>query len=209
MSYVTDNSLAVFRFLIALLLPLTGLAAPAPKGKDVLYHPTKVGDKRVYVMTTGKEVTDITDEVTRVDVKGGRLHVSVSQKQDDGTLGVTVTEVSAAGVVRLTGVKRALSPPMPLLRLPAKAGNSWTWDPDTPDGGKPLVTTYTVVKEQEEVEVPAGKFKAIRVDAEWTLDGTEVKTTQWYAPDVGLVKRVYRAGVTTQTQLLKSFTPGK
>src|SRR6185436_14508395 len=62
-----------------------------------------------------------------------------------------------------------------VLKAKLKAGDSW----DVPDGGK------RTVHGPEEVDVPAGKFKALRVV--WERDGATL--TSWYAPGVGEVKR--------------------
>ena len=68
---------------------------------------------------------------------------------------------------------------------------------------------YTTGKE-EEVEVPAGKFKAIRVEMENVINGAVFRTTYWHAPGAGMVKIVshdHKRG--DRVQVLKSFTPGK
>jgi hypothetical protein len=66
--------------------------------------------------------------------------------------------------------------------------------------------TYTVGK-VEEVEVPAGKFQAIRVEEK--TDVLLESATRWYAPGVGLVKAVSTLGKNEQIQVLKSYTCGK
>ena len=56
---------------------------------------------------------------------------------------------------------------------------------------------------EEEVEVPAGKFRAVRVE----MEAGESTTTLWFAPQVGLIKMA-GAG-TDQVTVLKEFKPGK
>ena len=66
------------------------------------------------------------------------------------------------------------------------------------------------VHRREKVEVPAGKFKSIRVEQETEANGKTVRYEEWYAPEVGLVKKVFHhLGAAKQVQVLKSFTPGK
>jgi len=62
----------------------------------------------------------------------------------------------------------------------------------------------------EDVEVPAGKFHAVRVESEEPV-GKELtqKTTTWYAPGVGWVKMVLQFGDAKEVKVLKSFAPGK
>jgi hypothetical protein len=120
-------------------------------------------------------------------------------------------QVSAKGVFRLGGAKGELGEPVPLLKLPAKEGETWTVErPGSfakgPGGSNKA--TYTVGKE-EEVEVPAGKFKAIRVEMALELRGGTLKSSTWYAAGVGIIKVVTPSGDKERTQVLKSFTPGK
>jgi hypothetical protein len=95
-----------------------------------------------------------------------------------------------------------------LLKLPAKAGDTWEWEDRAADAGRRQKIKFKIVGE-EEVEVPAGKFKAIRVSEEEEVRGRTTKHESWYAPDVGLVKRVTQLVVGEGVILLKSFTPGK
>ena len=50
-----------------------------------------------------------------------------------------------------------------LEQLPAKPGTAWEWEGQPASGADPPKVQFKVVGE-EEVEVPAGKFKAIRVE---------------------------------------------
>lgn len=60
------------------------------------------------------------------------------------------------------------------------------------------------VKGIEELEVPAGKYLAIRVEESALMGRTEPRSTTWYAAGIGEIKRVSFTG----TKVLKSFTPG-
>jgi hypothetical protein len=58
------------------------------------------------------------------------------------------------------------------------------------------------------VEVPAGKFKAIRVVTESQALARPFRRTDWHAPGVGVVKRVVLDGKIESVEVLKSMTPG-
>jgi hypothetical protein len=201
--------------LVALLAVGPLLAAPAVKGKAVFYHPTRVGDTRVYETTSAATGTgDHTEAVTKVEVRDGMFVVTVNR-----TTGVkggvdAVFEVSERGVTRTSSGPRSSPTPVPLIRLPAKEGATWSYTLEPPPGvaapaaGIPKAT-YTVGRE-EDVEVPAGRFRAIRVEMETALDGERrAAATQWHAPGVGVVKSVTKLGPNERTMVLKSFTPGK
>jgi hypothetical protein len=176
-------------------------AAPAPKGGEVpLYFPTTVGDTAVYETTLRDLQYEHTERVTKVSKEGDGVRVTVEEKEFGRPAREYEKLVSAAGVLHTQTFGQALDPPAPDLRLPAKAGDKWAWE------AAKGTTRYTVVKE-EEVEVPAGKFKAIRVEAEGP--DSKSRSEVWWAPRVGLVKQVFDLGDNVQQiQVLKSFTPG-
>jgi hypothetical protein len=192
--------------LALLVIPTLLPAAPAAKGKVVYYHPTKVGDTRLYEETGKDFARRITAEVTKVEKTDGALEVAETRTavlNGDQVTGFRTVAVSAAGV---TDLSRGTDH---VLRLPAKAGESWTFQSGAANEVPDHKAIYTTGKE-EEVEVPAGKFKAVRVDSETFRNGErESKSSDWYAPEVGLVKSVTTMGGSDRTLVLKSFTPGK
>jgi hypothetical protein len=182
-----------------------GSAAPALKdgGPNALYTATHVGDKRVYELRAPAGTTEHSDVVTAVEKKDGALRVKIGRLRGGETTPYADLEVSEKGLVRHMAGGNPLAKPVPCLKLPHKVGE--TWEEPEATGGK---TTYTVGK-AEEVEVPAGKYRAIRIDSVTDQVGSSYKAACWYAPGVGLVKMVADTGGTKFSQLLKSFTPGK
>jgi hypothetical protein len=189
----------------------TGPVSPAPtlKGeKEVLYFPTADGVKRVYEMRIGDNTIEIIEVVTKVEKKDGVWRVGLGREVDGEVQPMTTVRVSDKGVFRVATAGRELPAPHPLLKLPAKPGDTWEWEQEGPPGAGTRKITYKVGKE-EEVEVPAGKFKAIPVEAVIDQAGRVEKVTYWHAPGVGIVKFVSNSGAPERTQVLKSFTPGK
>jgi hypothetical protein len=191
-------------FVTALLA--TSLAAPVPKVLPVYHLPTAVGTKRVYETTRDNQVVcETTEVVTGAEAKGDGYAVTVEGEDSPGGGWTQVFVVTAKGV------SFQLDPDAeaePVFKVGLKAGD--TWKVEHTGSRKGLgESTYTVGKE-EEVEVPAGRFKATPVTRELPLDGRAgSKTTTWYAAGVGVVKKeadsLGGGGVT----VLKSFTPGK
>jgi hypothetical protein len=87
-----------------------------------------------------------------------------------------------------------------MLKLPVKVGDSWT--KDVPTNQKQSLS-YKVVR-VEDVEVPAGNFKALRVEMTLTGHAFPIRTIVWYAPGVGIVKMERPSGGSVRTQMLKS-----
>ena len=66
-----------------------------------------------------------------------------------------------------------------------------------------------VVYGPERVEVPAGRFEAIRVEVEWPFGGGTMRRVTWYAPGVGPVRRTLQASGAEMVEVLKAFQPGR
>jgi hypothetical protein len=180
--------------LVALLTASVTFAAPAPKGKDAVYFPTKEGDTRLYEVRVGDKVeSGYTDTITTVEKKDGAVHVTITREYSGSQVYVTTIAVSSEGLFRVAANGDVLAKPILLLKTPPKVGTKWELD-----GG----AQYTVTKE-EEVEVPAGKFQAVRVES---VAG-DSKTTLWFAPNVGLIKMATEGS--DRVQVLKEFKAGK
>jgi hypothetical protein len=191
-------------FVTALLA--ASLAAPVPKEKPVLYLPTAVGTKLVYETTRDEKVIcEVTEVVASAEAKGDGIVVTVEGEDSPGGGWTQVFVVTAKGVsFRLD----ADAEPEPVFKVGLKAGDTWKVEHAGPRKGLGT-STFTAGKE-EEVEVPAGKFKAIPVTRELPLDGRAgSKTTTWYAPGVGVVKKEADSRGGGGVTVLKSFTPGK
>lgn len=197
------------RFSILVLFAASvAVAAPTPEGEKPgeLYLPVQVGAKRVMDAKLKSNQPGWTETVTKVEEKGGKYAVTI--ERDDGRRkSETVYEVSKDGLYRKTTGGKEEAESVLLLKLPHKEGTTWTAEVAGPPGaGVPKVKlTYTVGKE-EEMEVPAGKFKAIRLESKAAGAGAETRgVITWYAPGVGPIKTETPGGVIE----LKEFTPGK
>ena len=167
--------------------------APAPKESRLNWFPTKESVTRVYELRDGDRVVGgYTDVVTRVEKKHGVLHVTVTRDYGEKDPYVTTIAVSNKGLLRVAINGRALEKPSLLLKTPPKVGATW-------DVGR---AKYEVTKE-EEVEVPAGRFKAVRVK----LSDGGAESTFWFAPNVGVIKLASTTGPVVQ--VLKEVKAGK
>jgi RNA polymerase sigma factor (sigma-70 family) len=178
---------------------------PDDGGPSDLYFPTKEGTRRVYEVRFGGKTSESSETVTKVDKKGAGFHVTTASEVAPGALLKTVTAVSAKGVYLVEVAGKVHAEPLPLLKLPAKAGDSWTVEHQIPAAG-PAQFTSTVSK-VEGVKVPAGTFQAIRVEEKTEQTNPPTTATRWYAPGVGLVKMVASSGTVEHSVVLKSFTP--
>jgi hypothetical protein len=184
-----------FRTLFLLIFSLFGVwsfAAPVPveRKKEVIYFPTEPGAKWVYETPDGELESVKVAEVT----KEGEDWI-VSREGFDGTRTIYVKVIVNTEGLRQEQ-ERAEGKLGWLLKTKLKSGDSW----DMLEGGKRTVFG------PEEVEVPAGKFQALRVV--WKQNGSTY--TSWYAPNVGEIKRTRKTGETESvTRSLKTFTEPK
>jgi hypothetical protein len=180
-------------------------AEMAPPPRLVPYFPTKAGAKWVYADGgTEDRVVLLSD----VESKGGATVLTlVTREPGDKTAPHEKLRISEKGVFQTEALGKAVDPPRCVLKLPVTKGQKW--EESSKEDGLEIKTTYTAFG-PEDVEVPAGKFKAIRVELETVFtspNGTKSvghRLTEWYAPGVGCIKQVGGEAVT----VLKSFTPG-
>ncbi|HKB05060.1 MAG TPA: hypothetical protein VKD90_22745 [Gemmataceae bacterium] len=182
---------------VFLLIPVLGRPAPLPKDKPKTppYFPSTVGTKWVFETSGGSEITEV---IKAVEVKGTGTVVTVDREQSGQSLEL-IYLVSDDGISQLAVGTNILDPPHRLLKLPHVAGTTWE------DRHR-----STAVYGPERVEVPVGKFEAIRVEWEYPFLGGKMRHSEWYAPGVGPVRRSYRNPQGTEmVVVLKEFKPGR
>ena len=80
-----------------------------------------------------------------------------------------------------------------LLKLPHKTNHKWDYVIALPCIGQWKGTA--IANGPEKVEVPAGKFEAIRVKLDIVFAGDRRRITTWYAPGIGKVKEILLDGI--------------
>ena len=132
-------------------------------------------------------------------------------EEKDGAKIVTIGDgwkvaVSEQGLFEMENCGEKYSPPLCLLKLPSQPGDKWTTHPMFMHVKIDLVNTFMG---SEEIEVPAGKFTALRVDSEFTDGGKTLRITNWFAPGIGPIKTTMKGPDVDVVVVLKSFAPGK
>ncbi len=149
------------------------------------YFPSKTGFKRVYVSEDGKrdvvtvEGTKTIDEVEVLVLKfvvrdGDATRKEYYKFSDEGVHYVGTDLESEDG-------DDSRENPRLVLKFNAKKGDKWEYKVSD------VVFTY-VFEGEEEVVVPAGKFKTWKVSCTGTIGSEKNVTTEWYAKGTGLVK---------------------
>ena len=162
-----------------------GTERPAPN-----YYPVQEGAAWHFNVTANGNEAKVVNRIAKIEkidgVALGRLEAVVNDK-------IVATEhVSQTdkGVFRHRYNGAVIDPPLPLLRYPVKAGDKWEGDLKVgADAGK-----YDCVASEEEVAVPAGKFKALKVVINVAEKGNTLSTTYWFVNNVGFVRQTVEAG---------------
>jgi hypothetical protein len=88
--------------------------------------------------------------------------------------------------INLDGELIKFDPPQPMIAMPLKRGASWDFDGQA---GDVKVHQHYEVTGEEDVQVPAGKFRAFRIRAEQTSP-SPMTIDRWFAAGTGIVKDV-------------------
>lgn len=186
-------------------LCLVTVSTPAPRLEDRpltdLRFPAVVGCKKVFACRHGIDEYEMIVEAVKVEKWDGGTLVTCEREIDRVRTPDSKFVVSPNGLLVLESQGRKLEAPMWHIKLPAKGGLTWDLPPAFGDGKRDPIVRY-IVRGQEEIEVPAGKFVALRMEIVFVGDKSE-PTIFWYAPGVGIVKRL---GEGEPTMVLKSFT---
>jgi hypothetical protein len=185
---------------VMLLVAITQ-AAPAPQERpnQAVLFPTTKGARWVYHHFNRSIVNpaEAVEVVTGVATKGLETVVSVGQEYHDRVVPAFKVAVGERGLFLVECSGRTFDPPVCMVKLPYEPGSKWPVK-------TPVFEGWGTAQEWEMVKVPAGEYKAVRIDAVLNCDGHVRKDVFWFAPGVGLVKREGEQS----SQVLMSFTPG-
>lgn len=225
-----------FRIALALMCTLAIVSCGKQDKRDWgSYFPLTVGNEWTYqdnVQSAASRVQARTVKVTgSTDVNNVQCHIM--EIITDGKL--TSQDFLALDEKGVLAYKKEMgssvflfSPPLCQLKLPIAAGQEWEWQGDFPGIGESKL--FFIVEGQEEVSVPAGKFKAFKVvmkafdkktsdqyDAMRLMftGSSNVKVepiepicvqTRWVSKDVGIVKETFKIKDVIITSELKSYS---
>jgi hypothetical protein len=201
---------------LLLVCPVLFGSAAALAARDDLaerpYYPLQVGTTWHY--KAGDR--EFTIRVAKHERVGDTLCALLEVTRDGKVTASEHLAVSIDGVYRHDQTKigkdgkestQTLKPPLLVLRLPPKKGEKWQVESQA--DGETCRGTYQIAGE-EEVKVPAGTYKAVRVASQdLEIGGIKPVVTTYFAPGVGMVKQVIQVGnVKTEFELTK-FEAGK
>ena len=198
-------------FVFGLALSCQPVATAQEKKQDSKsYYPLKVGNKWTYQVESDavpKGNSKLMNQIAKIEKIDG---VSLSRLETTAKGKVVASEhlsITDKGIFRNRYNGTEVSPPICMLKFPIKKGS--TWKVESKVGEEKL--SVSCKSDEEEIEVPAGKFKTVKVvmDAEVVGAGIIVSTTYWFSQGVGVVKQHVNINSMQFTLLLEKFEEGK
>ena len=179
------------RTLLALLLVAVAIPSAGQSDARVVKPEIRVGDSWTYrgtnVLGPGTQ-----EHEARVSFADDKVILVVSTRKSDGKEFDSSWTPEWNAVTSYTGLM--YRPPTGVLRFPLRVGDKYSikFEVLRPQVSTvmSLATGTATVVGWETVEVPAGKFRAMKVEAEWTnqpFDGSRAfqqQATFWYVPEV-------------------------
>lgn len=200
---------------------LAALSGPSPvrEGENP-YFPLAKGHRWVF-KTDYDPDTDIVHEVTGTE-KIGEVeclmveHRAINAKEERNRLLRKEWLAPAEGGMKIHKILRGRSEmevDKPFFKMKSDLKKDDEWEGDAKATENPA-HHHTRVEQEEEVEVPAGKFKAIKLAVKIESGTRHVaEGWEWYAKGVGLVKAEttirFGSDSTTIVMELKEFKAGK
>ena len=197
-------------FVFGLTLSCQPLATAQENTQDSKsYYPLKAGNKWTYQIEsdTAAKGSKLINQIAKIEKIDG---VSLSRLETTAKGKVVASEhlsITGKGIFRNRYNGTEVSPPICMLKFPIKKDS--TWKVESKVGEEKLSVSCKL--DEEEIEVPAGKFKTVKVvmDAEVVGAGIIVSTTYWFAQGVGVVKQHVNINSMQFSILLEKFEEGK
>jgi hypothetical protein len=141
------------------------------------------GDRWIYRSPNGSGTATRTIEVREIrDVKGVKYYVLTNP--DDDLLNFWTLDLRWAGAVgaRDSKVEARIDPPAPWFNWPLEPGRRWDHQAVYEDrGGKRAASDTFMVMGLEMIEVPAGRYQAMKIVREGQSGDSD---QYWYVPEV-------------------------
>jgi hypothetical protein len=195
------NKISIFLALTLLTLATAFIALAEEPKSSADYFPLRVGDSWTYRNSAdGSEYSlKVLGEEKHPD-GSTRYQVEKLAGPKDSKVQIHLSFSKAKGWVLLhgerypehEGLEAKYDPPKQYLPNPLVPETKWEWNGK--DYTQTPMSEESRVVGSEEITVPAGKFRAMKVVSQVTGSSAPVTKTYWYADGVGLVKTTSEAG---------------
>lgn len=169
------------------------------------YYPLAVGNEWKYRVEVGGNSAQAVSKIAKIETIDGVAMARLEATVNGNIVATEHLRATDKGVYRHRNNGQEITPPIMLLKYPAKAGDKWEGDITVgKEKGK-----YSCESKEENIEVTAGKYKAVKVTIRLESKGQNVTTAYWFVKDVGFVRQTVEAGDLNINMELEKFEPGK
>lgn len=177
--------------------PLTA-AQLYPLAQDAEWH---------YTMHSEKGIWEMSYQVAKLESENDQQAYRVEMVLDKKIVLTEHLHQTPEGLFRSRLQDARLSPPLLLLKNPVEPGQQWTTK--TQIGAQELTIECAV--ESERVKVPAGEYDAIKLTVATQADESDIRSTYWFAPGVGIVRQDAVIGADSDEMYIEltKYQPGR
>ncbi len=187
-------------------------AQPPAAQPPAAAQPSKDADGYFPLTPKSKWVYKVQDQTVEVVVdRNEKIKDETCTKVDTLVSGKVVASeiycVRPDGLYRVKVKDDEITPPVKVLALPIKKGESWTIDSKVgAQGGQTVKGGFKIANDKEKVKVPAGEFDAVLVEGvDLDVAGTKTTVRMWFVKGVGLVKLAYKIADAESTLELEKY----
>jgi hypothetical protein len=166
------------------------------------YYPLQAGNQWQYKITARNDSYKVTMRVGKVEDDGKLVRIDNVSTKPQQSEHLMLTD---KGLFRARVNGAELTPAIQLIPYPVKLGSKWNGTYVAKGSDAKNEYKGEIGPKEETVEVPAGKFQAIRVRISLQKDGQQVDATYWFARDVGMVKQTSEAAGSSLVLELEKF----
>ncbi len=180
------------------LLGLSSLAWGADKND---YYPLTTGSQWIYQITDYENKNDSFDQTATIDPAETYNKVTCSilkQKDKRGIVRAFVLKNSQGIFWKKIGASKSFTPEassvftpeIPIMMFPLTKGSTWDWEGKLKIAwiNKNIKMHCEIVSANEELTVPAGTFKCVKIYIHQIRDNEPSDEYGWYAPGIGQIK---------------------
>jgi hypothetical protein len=168
------------------------------------YYPLEVGNTWHFKATVNGAESKIVSTIAKQEKINDKVLARL-----DVTKGATTEHLiqNDKGVFRHRYNGGEVNPPFQVLPYPPKVGTKWKGEHEIQNQ---KISFDAEIQAEENVEVAAGKYKALKVHITLVVMNQTLTSTFWYANDVGFVKQTVTDGANIDVTLeLEKFERNK
>jgi hypothetical protein len=176
------------------------------------YYPLNVGNQWTYKVSVAENSANVQSRIVKMENIDNHDLARLEATVNNSIVAVEHLRQTEQGIFRYRNNGIDINPPLLLLKYPVniKSKEPMKWSGALKGGSEK--GTYTAEATEESVEVPFGKYQAIRVVIKLEQGkgpGQTVNTTYWFVKDIGFVKQTVEAGGLSILMELEKFDRAK